>query len=774
MCLAVGSAQPMPVMAKTRVTSAAVDDKGVARLHLTQPQIFDEIGGTAQATLGVANNVAVLLSELSLPEEAGDINGQGFVKATRDALSAVGDFVYLPLKQKQLALDVDYHSVEDETRSNGVNSFTVGYPLALEHVSKKTMQALARTSYNVVGNANWSHYTEASGKVDITVRDPEYRRGTSELLAVEVRLTNHETTQLDIALDVTPGGQWARMLAVPEMVRYSVQSVLSAIGISYGDVRVLPAVRRGGSVHGDIGMTLYNVRQKLADDQALLLRYSNFGGIPRAAVAAAYSTMYEVTPHDVDVKVHRRKDHYEINVEGSFGKVDKFIEGYLRLREVFDAALVKSRTHNQGLSDLVRNMSAVRTKRFRDVVVAAASSDDSGHCDFKFKVGFPHQRMALTANFKYENTLKAYTFAYRMMKLPITHQSYSRVQVHTTAHGLGGHFLYEVQGPWLESEWALCSAAARGDAELHPIFVADAPPVIDDGDVLVELKKSHLSTHGAIKFDNLASFLAAVLPKDNTAKPQGVEASYDADKAPGVIGVDVFVTNPNRAAAEKLVAAWGGSGLKPKSEASVVPPQPTPPTVQMPAALASEIEADRKFLGVTPWHESTAAAVGDAARRSWMSILTGLLLAVLAGGALWFGQRRKAEQLMVEPVRTRVVSPPPQRIEAPVASAAPRASSGLAPAPSASPLDEGAGAAEEPPAPVVDEAADFKRDLEQRLRAAYPNYSIREKDHFEMYVVKDGIPHVLDLEPLYFLTKRPGIDRDRAIESFVKTLPNLR
>ncbi|MBM3464574.1 MAG: hypothetical protein FJX76_20960 [Armatimonadetes bacterium] len=120
-------------IAKPRVRSVALDDGGQARVALTQRQIFDEIEGQAGLDLDLIGGLAALNTALQLPEEAGDISGEAYLGMQPGAVFAVGDFSYLPLKRKQIKLDMDYSTVENTDRSRGTNIFTVDYPLSLEN-----------------------------------------------------------------------------------------------------------------------------------------------------------------------------------------------------------------------------------------------------------------------------------------------------------------------------------------------------------------------------------------------------------------------------------------------------------------------------------------------------------------------------------------------------------------------------------------------------------------------------------------------------------------
>lgn len=74
-----------------------------------------------------------------------------------------------------------------------------------------------------------------------------------------------------------------------------------------------------------------------------------------------------------------------------------------------------------------------------------------------------------------------------------------------------------------------------------------------------------------------------------------------------------------------------------------------------------------------------------------------------------------------------------------------------------------------PPPSPADERALFKREMVDRIREAWPRCEISEKSTLELFVVRDGRPHEVDLEALFYLCRQPGADRELAISSFLRT-----
>jgi len=91
--------------------------------------------------------------------------------------------------------------------------------------------------------------------------------------------------------------------------------------------------------------------------------------------------------------------------------------------------------------------------------------------------------------------------------------------------------------------------------------------------------------------------------------------------------------------------------------------------------------------------------------------------------------------------------------------------------PAASPAASAGSAPTAPVGSAVDEKAAFKQEMVERLVRAWPGCELNDKDELELFMVKDGLRQVLDLEALFYLCKKPNVEREKAIESFVTRLP---
>ncbi len=85
------------------------------------------------------------------------------------------------------------------------------------------------------------------------------------------------------------------------------------------------------------------------------------------------------------------------------------------------------------------------------------------------------------------------------------------------------------------------------------------------------------------------------------------------------------------------------------------------------------------------------------------------------------------------------------------------------------------------PPPIEEEAPEEKQrqedmtnftdDLLQRVQSKYPDWSVRKKARLELILTKPGFdPRDIDLESLYYMLAKPGIDKEKAIENFIAGL----
>jgi hypothetical protein len=619
--------------------SASLDDAGQARIEMTQRQIFDEIGGKASLAVRVSEGLAVLSSGLTLPEEAGDVSGRSFVSLLPQALSAVADFTYRPLKRKQLKLEVDARRVEDESHAKGSTRFKIDYPLRLEHVGPRTAAWLARTSYVVRGHGEWSRYTQASGKLRIEVHDPSLKAQPSDIVVLGIRVTVEAQTSLWLHWEVVPGSPLARFLSSREQLEQSIPVVLrEAFHIVCQDVRVSPAVLKNNTVQVDIQLSLYNLRDTVSEWEAEMSRYMKVPGVRREDVQAALSTLFNIQFPHMEIVIRRGGDRFDVDADITASKVDEAIVGYLRLHEVLEPQLVRAGTRNEGVAELVRNVNAVQTKRFRNVVVAAADSHDGGKCDYSLTLGFPRGHFVTDVDFKYDNLLAAYAFADKQMGVPTVKQSYSLVKIHTTPKGLQGHCMYEAQGPWLDSLWALWAEASKENASLHALFPPGSHPALSEGRLALTLEKSRMDGHGWVKAKGLEAYIRPLLPGSGKLDPIGMDLTYDADRTPGKILASVYLKGASRATLAEILP----QKLKIGEHQKIVVPAIAVPTVETPPALGSEIEADRKLLGVTPWTPPVEAAKPAPPNRTVLYLGVGAALLALAGFGVYAFRRRPA------------------------------------------------------------------------------------------------------------------------------------
>ncbi|MBM3461997.1 MAG: hypothetical protein FJX76_07845 [Armatimonadetes bacterium] len=72
-----------------------------------------------------------------------------------------------------------------------------------------------------------------------------------------------------------------------------------------------------------------------------------------------------------------------------------------------------------------------------------------------------------------------------------------------------------------------------------------------------------------------------------------------------------------------------------------------------------------------------------------------------------------------------------------------------------------------PAAPVGDPRKAFFEEIQAIILATHPTWEVSVKTDMELWVRSDAFRDVVDVEALYYLCQKPGIDREKAIQSFV-------
>lgn len=155
-------------------------------------------------------------------------------------------------------------------------------------------------------------------------------------------------------------------------------------------------------------------------------------------------------------------------------------------------------------------------------------------------------------------------------------------------------------------------------------------------------------------------------------------------------------------------------------------------------------KSDHTYLFIEQNVASNASSMSWDNRRTVVHLL---ILGGLAGfctlGLFLMKKLNQTRETVAEPVTTYV--PPPSVVPQPAAPEEP------APA----------------PGPPSDDATFFE-ELEAKIAADHPDWKVR-RERFELTVQRLGkAPVSLDIEPLFYLWKRPGVDRNQAIGQFLE------
>lgn len=597
----------LPAFARPHVRHVAVDGQGTARVSLSQRQIFDEIGGQASLGLDLARGLGTIDTNLSLPEEAGDITGDGYADMDGQNLSLLGNFLYKPVKRKQLKLDMDYRSVRNEDTASGRHTISVDYPLTLEHVAAATRDYLSKTSYDVTGNATWAKYTDGTGKVTLNIRNPEFKKKPPVLQRMTLNIVDHDqTTVFQCHFEVSADSKFAQVLQMnPEVVKSNIDQVMSILTWHRRDFELNNVKKAGKMVQADVLLSIDDFRKGLIDDIRMVLVRQPPKRINPEELLGALARLMDAQFDRLNISIQERGDHFEVGVDSVAKRLDQSILGYLNLQEVLQPALIEAGTKEPALSALDKSINKVQTDRFRRALIAAGDSQDKGDCDFSVHVAFPHGRFVLKDNFKYQATVRSYQKASQLMNVPMMHQDYSLLQVRTTVRGLQGHYFNEVQGPWFDGDWALYTEAARN----VPGWKDSVPSQkvgVQAGHFQIGLKKRHVAIKGWMQFSDVQAAAKQWMGVDG--EPLAVDGRYDADKHPGHILWDLFFKAAGADAAQKSIAKAYGPKVKVETEKSIQLPKVEQVAMTMPKPLAAEIIADRKTLGVTPWTPPVAAS----------------------------------------------------------------------------------------------------------------------------------------------------------------------
>ncbi|HEY3998447.1 MAG TPA: hypothetical protein VGO93_06255 [Candidatus Xenobia bacterium] len=634
-----------PALARPRVRSVTIDDHGTARVHLSQPQIFDEIGGKGRLNAAVDKGLAVLDTDLTLPEEASGVSGNGFLGLTSDSLQLIGNFLYVPVKSKQIKLDVDYRSVETETTANGRHTIKVDYPLALEHVPAVTRAVLAQTTYDVTGHATWSKYSEGNGNFTLQIREPSLKKTPSPLHAMTLTIWDKDqVTNFKFHFDLASDSALAQVLQKPsDELQAGMDQLMSALAWNKRAFSVTNVKKHGKSLEADVFLSLEDFRKDIID---LLRRGMDYWtaqqpqtkphGFTTNDFLGALSRTMDLEFKRVDINLQQKSDRFDIQIQGGVRNLDKSILGYLSLMEVVQPALVEAGTKQRGLAALDKQINTIQTNRFRQNLIAAGESEDTGRMDYTLKVAFPKGRLKLQDDFKFSSVIKTYNKASEMMHVPVMHQAYSQLVIKSTPAGVNGHYFSEAQGPWFASQWQLYQEAAKDNADFKTL-VPDDDPQVQDGKMAFEFKKRHVKVEGFLHIDNLGAVVGQMVSKTwpgFTATVAALSGSYDADKSPGHILWDLFLQGKSADEVKKDIARMAGNRAK-TTKGAVTLPTVSEPKVDMAAALQKQVLKDRATLGVTPWVAPppvAATPTPGAPSRPWAKIFGGLLALLLLGG----------------------------------------------------------------------------------------------------------------------------------------------
>jgi len=141
---------------------------------------------------------------------------------------------------------------------------------------------------------------------------------------------------------------------------------------------------------------------------------------------------------------------------------------------------------------------------------------------------------------------------------------------------------------------------------------------------------------------------------------------------------------------------------------------------------------------------SNASSLGWKTRRNIVHfVILGGIFGVCTLGLFVMKKLSKSDEGFSEPITT--YSPPP---------------------PSVVPQPEAPEAPPAPPGPASDDVTFFE-ELEAKIAADHPDWKIK-RERFELTVMRQGkAPVTNDIEPLFYLWKRPGVDRAQAITQFL-------